>query len=266
MGKPKFEPNEDRRETRSSKQVANLTSTLEQFTEAVKNKEEATNLVSDEETNPSLYQLVLSLKDDIKSLKEDVGAIHAKLDGHNKRINDLETFATNSKDITAKQAAFNTQVYKEIEYNEKFTKSRQAIFSSNCLNSQDSDFINKVKGLLIKIGASNAFTCAIDISRLAKVKNVAVLTFPTKSAKLSLYTTLKNWKQTPADQRDPPDDVYLNDFLTKKNLQIFKKLRILKASEKIYTVFSFNNIIYVKKDQNDDPISVHTINDVQKFM
>lgn len=282
MGKPKFEQNEERRETRSSKQVANLASSLEQFTEAVKNKGSADSVSTlDDEMNSPLYQLMLSVKNDVQSLKdsvkedvlslkEDIRSIHTKLDTHNKRIDDLETFATNSRDIAAKQSAFNTEVFKEMENFEKSIKSRQAILSSNTLNSHEANFNGKVKLLLTKVGASNSTIDAIDVSRLGKVKNVAVLTFSTLNVKLGLYATIKNWKdewkKMPADQRNPDDDIFMNDFLTKRNLDIFKKLRVLKSTNKIHSVFSFNNSVYVKiKNKDDDPVPVRSINEIQKF-
>ena len=55
----------------------------------------------------------------------------------------------------------------------------------------------------------------------------------------------------------------MHDFLTTAKLEIYKKLRNLKKNNKIFSVFTFNNNVYVKITENDDKKLIRSMEELR---
>ena len=74
-----------------------------------------------------------------------------------------------------------------------------------------------VRALIISLGFSTGMTALIDVARLGKVKNCALLTFPSTHIKMEMYTAIKKNKP----KKNTNEVLYMHDFLTTKKLQLF---------------------------------------------
>ena len=257
---------DDRRETRSSRQLESLTDKLEHFTDAVRNSGDNE---TKQDNSSSLYTLVLEIKNDIKVIKPDIQTIKndiqaldhkfsARLDNLEGHVMQHETRITKLEENVDSLKSTNVKL---VEKNEYSTRAKQAILSSSLIDSSAKNFVDATRSLLKSISTPEQIIFFIDISRLGNNKNVALLSFPTLSIKSGLFKVIKEWNKVEDHAR-----VYLNDFLTEKKLELFKKLRKLKAEEKIFSVYSFRNGIYIKTTEGADSKLRKSMEEITQYM
>ena len=198
---------------------------------------------------------IQTIKNDIQTLDQKFSVrmdnLKSNVTQHEARIVKLETNVDTLKTINSKQ----TDKY------EFYTKAKQAILFSSVIDSSATTFFEKTRSILKSIGTPDQIVNFIDISKLGKNKNVALLSFQTITIKSALFRIIKDWNHEEENER-----IYLNDFLTEKKLEIFKKLRKLRAEKKIHSVYSFKNQIYIKVDKEGDSILIRSMDEINQHV
>ena len=278
MGKRKLNtPPKITVETRSSNK---LVKTMEDFTEAVRNNGNYTSKpvskansdnsdLQEDDNSPSTYDLLKKLGSDISLIKNNVSEMKDdidKLDGQNQRITTIESFVEDTKTTLAKQRETNLAVNNRLDYNEALIKSKQAVLTAvGIIDTTRDNYRKTTRDFLVSIGMVNNAAIFVEINKFGNAQNTVLLSFPTLNLKLELYKHLKKFKgeQSTENKRN----FFMDDLLTQKKLQLFKQLRDLKKQEKIYSVYTFRDNIFVKiKDKDEDPKIIRTQNDIDKIM
>ena len=273
------DPNSTGYATRSSNK---LVETMENFTAAVKGKQQDTSSDNDDyfdtskSNSPSSHDLLINLSTELKLMRKDVNEIRTdvksikeKLDAQNDRINALENFVDGATADKANQQKMNLAFINKFESNEAQIKRKQAVFTMDCIDTRNNDYREKVRNFFLSAGAGNEILALVDISKFGTQDNdngtkanTVLLDFPTFNTKLEFYKLIKTWK---AEQEGRPK-VYFNDFLTQKKLKLFKSLRKLKKEEKLYDVFTFRDNVFIKiKEKSDKPKLISSQDDIEKL-
>lgn len=240
---------------------------LESFNEKVESKGNSDELYS----MLSSMNKNMSTKDDIKDILDNIGSLKSEIDSINNSIAQI-----NAENVSRDQRITKTEddlnlisvslpnIQQDIDVNktniqntnvkfEENVKMKQGLFYHKSIDSTDREFAKNVRQIMCDLGIETNLCFIIDVSKFNKLKNVALLTFPTHAMKSAFYEKIKTWKSTHPNDKAA---LYMNEFLPSYKYTLLKECLQLKKDKKIHAAYSFSNNVYIKKNLNDAPILI----------
>ena len=203
------------------------------------------------------------IKNDIRSLDDEVKSLKIELNSVEDRVTSVEGNVTNIRGsiatvntLCSKLALMNKNIDQEMKKQEDNTKSKQALFHSE-VDAEKSDFVGRIRALFANIGVDSTTSRIIDVQRFNKLKYTVLLSFPSIALKSDFYSLLKQYRT-----RNNNSKTFMNEFLTHAKYELLKKCLNLKRSGKLHSAYSFDNKVFVKKNNGDNPKLIRGADDV----
>ena len=206
----------------------------------------------------------------LQGLAKSVSTIERNISEINLNINDIKTKLSNMEneiDIVKEEQSKQRKDLIALKNNddlEKYAKQKQLVITDDDFRFGDASPSDVEKKVLLclknKLNVDNATLNYIDVNRLGKTGNAAIISLPTLRVKYQLFREFKVWKEDHENEK-----FFLNEFLTKKKSLLMKSLRDLKKDNpgKIHAVFSYNGEIFIKYQEGGDRIRINNTADVQ---
>ena len=202
----------------------------------------------------------------VSDIKEDLNGVNSKL---NRMLSLMRVFLNKIKKLESKveeQDKIITNHKREIQHltnrcdnNERLARSNKIILASPVINTQTNNFYDAVK-LILRDGFElpPGIIAMIMINRFGCAKVTVLLDLPSAAIKANIFSAKKSL-------RDKPEyaNLFVNEFLSRKNGELLKKARALKKEEKLVSAFTYNGQVYIKKEENGDKILVSDMTDLQ---
>ncbi len=221
------------------------------------------NFMSDELSKVAKQQtMLLDLMDEVKQLKNLVKEKDKKIEGLERRIDELEQY-TRLEDLMDELEQYTRM--EEISGLE--TKHR--MYASTVARDRDGeDALPEELKMLVKqvikffesqnmnIQSDNVVACHTLPRRNGGVKPAIVVRFVNQKHKAELLRQAKKLKGT---------GVYLNEHLTKKNADIARRARILRKQNKIQATWTRNCKVMIRLNGTPEEAKVYAIRELQEL-
>lgn len=185
----------------------------------------------------NVYSIMVEAIDNIVDLEQKHDELSDTVDVNSNRIRDLE------------------EKFDDLDRKQRLNK---ALLTCNDLDTESATWKKKVTDLLTnKLKVEKSHMSGIGISKFGKSKNTVLLEFISMQTKRNVLAIKRN----AADSQDL-NNIFVNDFLTPKNLELLKAARELKKKKLIHAAFSAGGLVYIKQTENDDGTLIKSKNDL----
>ena len=202
---------------------------------------------------------VVDIKEDVLGLNNKLTRMLTLMRQFSGKIQSLETKIVQQEVIIKRQDKEIQQLYTKCDSNERMIRSDKVIMSSPKINTDTDNYHEGVKNILHDaLTLSQTTTDQITISRFGSTNNVVLLQLPSIAVKLNIFRAKKLLRGNKTYE-----NLFINEFLSEKNAAIMKAARELKKKKQLYSVFSFDGRVYVKKRENDDRHLIQNLSQLQ---
>ena len=148
--------------------------------------------------------------------------------------------------------------FEELERRQRLNK---ALLTYDNLDLNNSIWRGQVNAILLKIlNVDQFYLDGIIVSKFGNNGKTVLLEFVSPEIKRLLFAGKKN-----AREAGDLNNIYLNEFLSAKNLELLKKARDLKKQKKIKAAFSSEGRVYIKLTDDSERKLVNSMADLENL-
>ena len=210
-----------------------------------------------------LTKILQGLSKSVSTIERNISEISLNINDIKAKLSYMESEIDVVKEEQSKQRK-DIIMLKNNDDLEKITKQKQLVITDDEFRFGDASPSDVEKKVLLclknKLFLDDVTLNYIDVNRLGKTGNAAIISLPTLRLKHKLFREFKSWKQEHENEK-----FFLNEFLTKGKSLLMKNLRDLKKDNpgKIHAVFLYNGEIFIKYTEGGDRIRINSTSDVQ---
>ena len=233
------------------------------------NAPKANDNASEANENVEEDNLYEAFGNSVAGIKNSMSAVDGKL---NRMLEIMRKFSSRVKKLelqSNEQEACITNQQKEIdvlrnrcEANDRISRLNKIIMNYSAIDTTHENYQVNVKCILRDISKlAPAVIDEIFISKFGKSKSTVLLDLPSIATKATIF-------RCRADLRSSDDysELFLNEFLSKRNAEIMKAARAIKKKKLLHSVFSLNGQIYVKTTADDEKRFISSLDGLKSFI
>ena len=226
----------------------------------------------DDKAKGGLVNTKGAVKDMINDLNEDFNRLHGKfdkiyfvLDNLIDRVDLMEERENEHQLLHEENERRIADLESKNEENERRSRLNKVLLTYPQLNNESKSLQNETRKFLEEsLKLDSAIVNKTKVSKFGKEKHTVLLEMPSIDAKLELFR-IKKLLTTNEDDEKNLVNLYVNDFLTPKRVEILKRARVMKKSKKLDSVFSINGIVYIRVNKDAKAKPIHCISDLPKI-
>lgn len=201
------------------------------------------------------------LKDDLSKITSKLNSLFTMINSLVDRVEELENESTLQKNDIMNQGRRILELEQKTEENDRKSKVNSVLLTHSKIDSSSKSLsvdIGKFMTEELKLNAHVVDMTAI--SRFGRGNGTVLLELPSFEAKKQLYRAKK---QLCATKNPEYDELYINDFLTRKKSELLKKARDLKKTKRIHTAFSMDGNVFIRIQERGERMLIREMSDLE---
>lgn len=258
--KPEYRNKKNNREKVPTKSES-LRMTLRSSMSKTPNSTNADGKTENDKTKSAVDDAFKDFKTDIQNLFSKLDNVYSVVLQSIDNVAELEKKHDELSDTVDDNSAYIREL--EFKYDDLERKQRlnKALLTSSSLNTDGSAWKTDINNILVnKFKVDKSCMWGINISKFGKGNNTVLLEFISPEIKRQVFATKKSKLGS-----QEMNEVYLNDFLSPKNLELLKAARELKKKKKLHAAFSAGGLVFIKLNDKDDSKLVKSMDDLIKL-